>query len=327
MDRDDFFHQNQDLYILHNILNTKPVLAALKKNLIENKWNLVSSDTCAIAKFSKNNKILGVNLVHCDKIDSDFLVTDSICHNIKTSNKVKSLAPTVFGNYFYDFKYTNQMPTKLYNCFIRRCCSTRQSWLFFLIRKKLLSQGHVTFWCENREAQSNKMNEQAFFEHCYQNNKSVFFEEYKQFKQNYSIPFKNFNFDIETAIIDSQKTLTIETYFNSHDELSIFSEKTWRTIQLPRPFLFFSTPNNVKLLREWGFEVYDDFIDHSYDQEQDWIKRQSMILNQLATPINYTESVLNDFEQRAQHNRNLLKSYKKQWPGFFSEFLEQIKIL
>lgn len=320
---DDFY---QDPYISNNILDTRTVLKAVTKNLINNKWNLLSTDNIATGKFEKNKKTLGVNFVHCDKIDSDFVITDSISCNLNKNNRIISLSPIIFGNYFCNFQYQNQKPKKLFNCFIRRGCSTRQSWFFWLIRKNLVDQGNLTFWFQNRDFSINNLSEQQYFEYCYKNNESVFAEEYNFFHKNYTLPFKNFTSDIETAIIDSQKTLTIETYFSS-ENLSIFSEKTWRTIQLPRPFLLFSTPNNVKLLREWGFEVYDDYIDHSYDQEHDWIKRQSLILEQLDKPIEYTDSVLEDFEQRAVHNRNLLKNYKQQWPDYFSKFLDQLKNL
>ena len=85
--------------------------------------------------------------------------------------------------------------------------------------------------------------------------------------------------------------------------------------------LLFNAQYAVRHLRDWGFDMFDDVVDHAYDAEPDKHVRQQMILSQLATPINY-DPVL--FEQRAKHNRELLKTYQQQWPSKIQTVLKTI---
>jgi hypothetical protein len=118
----------------------------------------------------------------------------------------------------------------------------------------------------------------------------------------------------------------LETFFDDPDA-NVFTEKTWRSIQLPRPWLLLSSVGAVSCLRDWGFDVFDDYIDHSYDQEPLNFKRQTMILDQLSTPIDYTDAVLEDFEQRAQRNQQLLLKLRLAWPDKFKQALKEIAAL
>ena len=90
---------------------------------------------------------------------------------------------------------------------------------------------------------------------------------------------------------------------------------------MPRPWLMFNSQNAVKYLRDCGFDVLDEYVDHSYDCEPDSIKRQIMILDQLSSPMQYTQDILDDLECRASHNRNLLKSFSEQWPDQWKKIL------
>ena len=151
-----------------------------------------------------------------------------------------------------------------------------------------------------------------YFEILFQENNLLFKEQHQHLLG--KIPFKNFDFPIEHAILKSGKNLIIETFQDSVDCVA-YSEKTWRSIQLPRPWLLFGPMYSVRHLRQWGFDVFDDYIDHSYDNETSSITRQSMILEQLKMPIIYNEEILKNFESRVQHNRDLLKKLAQAWPS------------
>lgn len=57
-------------------------------------------------------------------------------------------------------------------------------------------------------------------------------------------------------------------------------------------------------------------IDHSYDNEADPIKRQTVMLDQLESLQNmcYTNETLLEYGIRARNNQMLLKQYKDNWP-------------
>ena len=140
------------------------------------------------------------------------------------------------------------------------------------------------------------------------------------------VPFQNFVGDLDQIMCDSNISLTIETYFDRPDVIA-FSEKIFRALQLPRPFLLYCAPNSIKVLREQGFDVYDDIVNHSYDKETDSISRQIKILDELEKSkyIVYNAQVLKDFEQRATHNRSLLKQLKREWPEKLKKVTAEIK--
>lgn len=59
------------------------------------------------------------------------------------------------------------------------------------------------------------------------------------------------------------------------------SEKSLKPIFANRPFLIYGEPMSVATLRDWGFCVFDEVIDHSYDLEFNPILRFSMFISEL----------------------------------------------
>jgi hypothetical protein len=82
------------------------------------------------------------------------------------------------------------------------------------------------------------------------------------------------------------------------------------------------------VLRKYGFDVWDDIIDHAYDVEPDQIQRQIKILDQLCQlrDLTYTDQQLEQFELRAQYNRDLLQKFRLQWPNKLKNTLVQLSI-
>ena len=140
------------------------------------------------------------------------------------------------------------------------------------------------------------------------------------------VPFQNFDGDLDQIIVDSKISLVIETYFD-RNEVITFSEKIFRALQLPRPFLLYSALGAVDFLKSQGFDVYDDVVDHSYDNKPDDIQRQIKILNQLEKSFDlvYTNETLIEYECRAEHNRQLLKKFKQAWPARLEKTFDILK--
>lgn len=242
--------------------------------------------------------------------------------NIVTDNIVQlahvPLYPEYWGTYSYESDYISQKPTKLFNCFMNRICSFRQSWFYQFVRRNLLQNGNVSFLLDSRRSPRGK----ELYELNFQGNE-IFESEHILMRD--QVPFINFTNDIDQVIIDSQFSLVIETYFDSPGTIA-FSEKIFRAIQLPRPILLYSMPGSVKVLKDYGFELFDDIVDHSYDRETNDIKRQVMLLDQLCAWQNrsFTEQNLIDFEQRINHNKNLLRDLRSRWPARLNTVLGQL---
>jgi hypothetical protein len=87
------------------------------------------------------------------------------------------------------------------------------------------------------------------------------------------------------------------------------SEKTFRCLKLPRPWIVFSTRGTVQHLRDMGLDVMDDIVDHSYDLIDFEIDRQTRLL-EIAKDManwNWTPELLQRCKQAAQHNRDLIE--------------------
>lgn len=315
-----------DLYKDQLMLNhpsrdwSKVVLKTVSQVLDHNDWKINSTNRKDHATYTKNNRTLEINFCHnpVKEDQRDYYITDGVVNSLDW--KTITLAPEYFGVYYHEFEYTNSKPTKAFNCFINRGCIFRQSWMYQFVRRSLLDQGHISYWCEHRLG---KLTAEEHFESLLIGNE-IFKDEHQQLQG--KIPYKNFTSSIEHTILDSERTVILETFFDDPDA-NVFTEKIWRSIQLPRPWLLLSSVGAVSCLRDWGFDVFDDYIDHSYDQEPLNFKRQTMILDQLSRPIDYTDAVLEDFEQRARRNQRLLLKLRQAWPDKFKQALEEIAVL
>lgn len=291
-----------DQIMMHPSRNwTSNLVFSLSKSLIENHWQLIKTNRRDNALFKKNCKHLEIMFAHIPTTAADYYISDSV-----TPCQPLALYPEVFGVYAHKFEFDEHAPTKAFNCFINRGCAMRQSWFYFLHRKNLLNHGHVSFWCEDRFNGTDPAQYNQYLFETY--NQSMFAAEHLHLRDH--VPYKNFDISLEQAIIDSEKSLVIETFYEPNEYLC-FTEKTWRAIQLPRPMLLFGPQYAVAHLRRWGFDMFDDVIDHSYDSEPNKFVRQQMILDQLAESIKYQPQL---FAQKAKHNHQLLKSYQLLWP-------------
>jgi hypothetical protein len=205
----------------------------------------------------------------------------------------------------------------------------RQSWFYQLVRRNLINDGSVSFLLHyyplselpNGISIDNKA---EIYQWIFEQGCDIFAKEHEQMRL--SVPFQNFTGELEQVVCDSHVGLVIETYFDRPGIIA-FSEKVFRALQLPRPFLLYCSPGAISVLRDQGFDMYDDILDHSYDHETNNITRQVAILNEIENSKNfvYNEEILENFEQRASHNRMLLKGFKDQWPKKLEKIINTYK--
>ena len=83
-------------------------------------------------------------------------------------------------------------------------------------------------------------------------------------------------------------------------------------MQLPRPWVLFSSQFAIDNLRTLGFDVLDDLVDHSYDCIADAVQRQLAMIEQCKLLVNQPLN-LQRTRQAADQNKSLLESMKKNW--------------
>jgi hypothetical protein len=108
----------------------------------------------------------------------------------------------------------------------------------------------------------------------------------------------------------------------SNDKIYTFTEKTIKPYIAKQIPLFFALPGHLNVLRELGFDLFDDLIDNSYDTEMNHVKRLDLILNELEKllKLDLIEYKKNN-HHRFDYNYNLLEILTKSGEEKVKSFL------
>jgi hypothetical protein len=264
--------------------------------------------------------------VNCRLIDSVFMTDSTIWNDpdriVITDNHaiaavpghVISVLPEFWSIWRFDPVYQNGPASKGFNCFMNRPRGDRSIVFYELIKRNLLNQGLVSYNCSKQDYQ------QEFVQ--------VDLKKYQQqhIQGQEIIPYNTVEShgSLEQCIIDSNVSVILETY--NSDSHIVFSEKMFRALQLPRPWLLYCSAGSVALLEAHGFDTLQDFVDTTYDTILDFNDRLMAILDQLETFVNrrYTQRDYDRFHRAAEHNQTLLRKFETRWPKKMLDVFEQI---
>ena len=91
------------------------------------------------------------------------------------------------------------------------------------------------------------------------------------------------------------------------------------------PFMIIGQPRTLEILREWGFDTFDDVFDNSYDLEDDMFKRIEMVLQQMEiinqlSPEELKEKTL-ELKDRLVYNKNryFSREFKEITKSYFED--------
>ena len=104
--------------------------------------------------------------------------------------------------------------------------------------------------------------------------------------------------------------LVNETHLNDWKGTSLFySEKTFRSIYHMQPFLIWGQQGLNRRFADYGYKLYDDWFDYSFDDIKDPVKRWNALWKEITKKIDY----IRDMRSLSQHiawkfkNENVLK--------------------
>lgn len=293
---------------------------------IQNTYMVTEGTTTqTINELFRSHSIDGVCWIADQVLEKDLskvIVTD----NYMLQSHI-ALWPEYFGTYLYNPQYIDRLPTALYNCFINRPDGFRQSWIYKFVEHNLLDDGIVSYRCvyNARDLPPEvEGNAQKVFEYYFQKDNTNFAKEHELVKHRMPMRIEG---TLDQAIIDSKISLILETYFEKNHSVAL-SEKIFRTLQLPRPFLLFSSLGAVEFLRVCGFDVYDDIVDHSYDQlDVESHIKQSILLDQIKSwqSINYSANLVARLQKGCKHNIDRLVDLKNKWPEKIKQVITQLE--
>lgn len=247
--------------------------------------------------------------------------------NIRFYSRPKLLGITSF---YHDMVWPESRPGKLYNCFIQRVDSVRQSWLYFLHNEQLIENGYLSFLLRQYDdyfENSIPIPQKELFKYIhykYQLDKLPNFDKAYHELEN-KVPFRNFPEinDLLPTILDTKYSLVLETVAteDSRDCWS-FTEKLMRSIQVPNITLFFAQKNSFSILTKLGFKLHPELsrFDH-----MPWQVRQREIIKILKKD---SLSIDHEIRQAALHNASLLKEWETEIldPCFFDDIWNENNI-
>ena len=114
--------------------------------------------------------------------------------------------------------------------------------------------------------------------------------------------------ELSKSFENSYFNIITESWYNSSFNSVHITEKTLRPFYFYQFPIFLSTPHHIKYLKkDYNFDLFDDIIDHSYDNELDDKKRMDMVVTEIKR-INNNKDFFIEFyknnQQRFEHNRN-----------------------
>lgn len=240
-----------------------------------------------------------------------------------------TLDKSFYGIYYVDNLNQDCKIVQDYNCFLNRADVARQNWFYILYERGWLNRGCVSFNMHVPEGMDYPANtSKDVFDYYHQR----FLNSYDYLYQSISkiIPYKNF---VDThnqfeRVLETKFSIVIEPYYDRTDSVC-FSEKTLRVLQLPRPWVLFGATGSVDRLRNMGFDVFDDFVDHSYDvfdTEQSYVQRQDAMIPEIEKllQLEVTPAIVDIWKQKAQHNRDILKTWSLSWQLDFLAVLDKV---
>lgn len=118
-------------------------------------------------------------------------------------------------------------------------------------------------------------------------------------------------------------SVVLETVFD--DSKIHLTEKILRPIACGHPFILAAGPGSLEYLRSYGFQTFEPWIDESYDQEPDSLKRLEKIINSM-NKINSLDS--QEFDQFLSEVRRIAEFNKKHFfsDAFQQQVIEELKI-
>jgi hypothetical protein len=127
------------------------------------------------------------------------------------------------------------------------------------------------------------------------------------------------NTELYTA---SRCHIVLETHFDADGSGgTFFTEKTFKCLKYGQPFVIAGPPNSIAELRSMGYRVFDDVIDHGYDNvtnnTERWFSlKESIMQIQRADPKDWIKRCWHDIKHNQEvfetQNRKLVDELSKQ---------------
>jgi hypothetical protein len=166
--------------------------------------------------------------------------------------------------------------THTLSCLNRRPMAHRAWWLTEFVKHQWINKNNIFTFLERNPYTNLPVGEHDYYlEFLTPSRKQIFLSNIP------NLPFKFGNFSGENDITNNHPAF-FDSYLNIVTESDIdavwFSEKTMKPLSVGQLFVVAAGAGSVACLRDFGFDMFDDIIDHdSYDNILNWNDRMSAV--------------------------------------------------
>lgn len=262
------------------------------------------------------------------------VITDNFI-NCPTQYQVYQLPSSFFGIYNHVPDNIVTTPNRRFAMSVNRIDSARLLMLLEITRRSpdypnIQSLDYINFNCWSWEGNNNttndfKQNFQREYHRLPDQLQELYADAYNLLV--HSMPFKNYTFSLEEMHVSAYLNIVMETY--GTDSTIALSEKLFRTLCLPIPWMVYAGRHTVVYLESIGFDTLKDLIHHNYDHVScgpvtgnfgdkmvDFVYEGSLAVDK------FKQMNFKDFHSRcdvaAKHNCKTLKKMQQQWPVDFA---------
>jgi hypothetical protein len=242
--------------------------------------------------------------------------------------KIYRVSQSFYGIYSYIPDNLNWTPDRDYTFAVNRMDYKRMQVLLELYQNLGFDSGYVSFNCQigGRRVAPEDVRRQAFIDESVlhsatEQERNVFLTLATQ------MPIKNHSLDHDLSYTKSWLSVVVETY--SSDNVISISEKIFRCLVTPVPWVAYSGRYTIAKLRELGFDVMDDIVDHSYDRLLEAQHKMSNFTDAAKKTISHVKSLpWSQVKSRCQvaafRNQTLLADLSRIWQENRSAWLQKL---
>lgn len=284
---------------LHNLDETFNVSVPRQVTLITGAY---IRDDFAVTAHLDAIRDFGINIVHTNMlIGNCFMMDDYIVRN---REYVQEKTLSIFN------KDTRPYKSVCYNRVVR---PHRMNILAHMRNKGLLEQSIHSMGGHSPRCAGREYNREGLFD--YLQNDLNYLNEYNGFitpidEEDINLDENQANTIFRPHGMKSYFHIVTETVPAIQDDVVFVTEKSYKPFMLMQPFIQFGNYHNVKYLRHKGYRVFDEWIDHSYDDEPDKILRLKMFLDELdrlhAKSDEWWNNTLYDMTEDLLYNNELV---------------------
>lgn len=257
------------------------------------------------------------------------VITDN-CVNCPTVYRVIKLPDSFYGIYYLNESFLDWRPGNLYTFSVNRIDHRRLKLLLELVRRVSLLKGNVNFNC--RTSRNDETNEEILnnFTTSWQ---SLPAEDQEKWISSYELvktkmPLKNYSYPHEEIFYRSWINIDCETY--SGDNSVALSEKIFRLLTTPAPWVCYMGRYAIAYLESLGFDCLSDVIDHNHYDRLKEVEDKTGIYVWKALQVSRelrdlgSETVAARCKAAAEHNKNILKNMSDNWDKDYLLWKQQL---